>query len=128
MAKFSGRIGFAEIVETVPGVYREQLKFRNYKGDVLKNYRRYDSGEGLNDNLNINNSLSIVADSFCYENLGCIRCVEWMGTLWKVSSIDLSQRPRIIFEVGGVYNESEIGTSGDVGESSGESECVFPTR
>lgn len=119
MTKYYGRIGFSITNETAPGVYEEIIDLRKYKGDVLKNYRRWDSSENLNDNLNVDNTLSIIADSFMYENIGVIRCVEWMSTFWEISSIDI-QRPRIVLSIGGVYNGSiEDRITEDSGEDSG---------
>lgn len=127
MTKYFGRIGFMTTHEISPGVYEEVVSLRKYKGDVLKNYRRWDQTDQVNDDFNINNTLSIVADSFMYENIGTIRCVEWMGYFWKISSIDL-QRPRIILTVGGVYNGPiEDRTSEDPGEDPGVEPGVFPT-
>lgn len=105
MTKFYGMIGYSITEETSPGVWEEKIVRKPYKGDVLKNYVQWNNSEHLNDDLNINNSISIVADSFAYENIGGIRFVEWMGSCWKVTSVDLSQRPRLILSIGGVYNE-----------------------
>lgn len=103
MARYYGRIGYAETVETSPGVWTEVLTERHYYGDVLRNSRRWENGESLNDNLVISNSISIVADDYAYQHLAFIRYVEWMGNLWKPSSVEV-QRPRIILQIGGVYN------------------------
>ena len=37
MAKFHGLIGYAETVETVPGVWKEQITEREYDGDFIRN-------------------------------------------------------------------------------------------
>ena len=37
MAKFYGSIGYAETVETKPGVYRTKETERAYFGDLLRN-------------------------------------------------------------------------------------------
>lgn len=103
MAKFFGNVGYSETAETVPGVWEEQLTVRQYYGDVLRNSRRWATGEGLNDNLEISNSISIVADAYAYQNFHAIKYVEWMGTRWKVSNIEV-ERPRLILTLGGVYN------------------------
>lgn len=104
MAKFSGIIGFAVTKETSPGVWTEEIVERSYKGDVVRNYVRWDSGDKINDDLSLHNSFSIVADAFLFEHLGVIRYVKWMGTAWKVTEIE-PQRPRLTLTVGGVYNE-----------------------
>lgn len=104
MAKFSGVIGFAlEDQESAPGVYRDVVVERRYTGDVLKTVSKMQSGENLNDNLNIDNRISIVADPFANEHFYSMRYVSWMGALWKISSVDV-QRPRLILTIGGVYN------------------------
>lgn len=106
MTKFFGKIGFYITEETSPGVWTSKVVTKNYRGDIIRNYYRYDQSDSINDNLNISNNLSIIADSFCYENLGMIRFVEWMGSLWKVTGIEL-QRPRVLLTIGGVYNGPE---------------------
>lgn len=103
MAKFYGVVGYSTTVETAPGVWEEVPVERSYFGDVLKNTRKWQNGENLNDNLEVSNMISIVADPFAYENFHAIRYVEWMGAKWKVPLVDV-QRPRLILTIGGVYN------------------------
>lgn len=104
MAKYFGKIGYAVTQETKPGVYREVVSERDYYGDVLQFRRRWENGERLNDNLNVDNKISIVADPFAYENFHAIRYVWWMGARWKVTSAEV-EYPRLVLTVGGVYNE-----------------------
>lgn len=106
MAKYYGSVGYAEIKENPPGVWVDGITERQYYGDVIRNVRRWQSGENLNDDLTINNQISIVADPYAYQNFHAIKYVTWMGAKWKVSSIDV-QYPRLILEVGGVYNGPE---------------------
>lgn len=103
MARYFGRVGFAETAETAPGVWEEVITQHEYYGDVIRNARRWENGESLNDNLIISNSISILADDYAYEHLANIRYVEWLGAFWKPTHIEV-QRPRIILQVGGVYN------------------------
>ena len=104
MAKYYGIIGYAEAVETAPGVWKEQITERNYYGDVIRNTRRLQSANQLNDNVNVSNEISIVADPFAYQNFHSMRYVEFMGTKWKITNVEV-QYPRLILELGGVYNE-----------------------
>lgn len=106
MTRYFGKIGFSLTEETSPGIWTEKIVTRNYRGEVLKNYIRRETQEKINDNINISNNISIVADSFAYGNMGMIRFVEWMGTLWNVESIEV-QSPRLILSIGGVYNGPE---------------------
>jgi len=108
MARYYGRIGWAETAETAPGVWEEVITERKYYGDVIRNSRRWENGESLNDNLIVSNSISILADEYAYTHLANIRYVEWMGSLWKPSSVEV-QRPRIILQIGGVYNGDTAG-------------------
>lgn len=104
MSKFYGAIGYAVKAEVRPGVWAEKITSRDYSGDVIKNTRQYQTSDTLNDNLNISNEISIVADPFAYENFHSIRYVKFMGAKWKISNVEV-QYPRLILTVGGVYNE-----------------------
>jgi len=103
MAKFHGFIGFAQMVETAPGVYKEQITEREYTGDFLRMVQNLVSGQNLNDNLTLSTRVSVVADPFAFANLSTIRYVKWEEVSWKVSSIE-HQRPRLILTLGGVFN------------------------
>ena len=103
MAKFFGKIGYAETVETTPAVWEEKITEREYFGDLIRNTRSLQSGEQLNDNINISNEISIVADPFAYENFHSMRYVEFMNAKWKISSVEV-QYPRLILSIGGLYN------------------------
>jgi len=105
MGRFYGRIGYATTTETSPGVWTEDITERNHSGDVIRNTRRLQSGENLNDDLVINNTISIISDPFAELNFHAMRYVEWMGAKWKVTNVEV-QRPRLILTVGGVYNEN----------------------
>ena len=104
MAKWYGMIGFAETVETTPGVWKEQITKRPYFGDLIRNTRRLQSTDQLNDDINVSNEISIVADPFAMNNFHSMRYIEFMGAKWKVSNVDV-QYPRLNLSVGGVYNE-----------------------
>lgn len=104
MAKFYGVIGYAgETVEASPGVYVEQIVEYNYYGDVIRNTRKLTEGQSVNDDISVNNSISIVADAYANEHFFAIRYIRWAGTLWKVTDVEV-QSPRLILRLGGVYN------------------------
>ena len=103
MAKFYGAIGFAESVETRPGVHMEQIVERKYFGDLIRNTRRLQSADQLNDNINIANEISIVADPYANEHFYEMRYIEFQGAKWKVSNVEV-KFPRLILTVGGLYN------------------------
>ena len=103
MAKWFGKIGFAETKETIPGVWEEQITEREYFGDLTRNTRRLQSSENLNDNITVANEISIVADPFANQNFHAMRYVEFMGTKWKVSTVEV-QYPRLLLSLGDIYN------------------------
>lgn len=103
MAKFYGKVGFAETKETRPGIWEEIIAERNHYGDVLPNIRKLESGQSINDDVVVNNKISIVSDPYAYQHFFAIRYVEWMGVFWKVTNVEV-QSPRLILTIGGVYN------------------------
>lgn len=103
MAKYYGVIGYAETVETSPDVWVEQIVEREYYGDVLRNTRRLQSADQVNDNVTINNQISVISDPYAYQNFHKIRYVTWMGTKWKVSNVEV-QFPRLVLDIGGEYH------------------------
>lgn len=103
MAKFYGNIGYAATVETTPGVWEEQIAERTYFGDLLRNNRKLQTANQLNDDINVANEISIVADPFANENFHSMRYVEFMGTKWKITNVEV-RFPRLILTVGGAYN------------------------
>lgn len=105
MAKWSGKIGFGATVETKPGIWKSEITEKPYRGELLDEFRRYDSpkNDSTNDEVNISNRLSIIADSYAFNHLAQIKYVELYGALWKVKSFQI-QRPRLILTVGGVWN------------------------
>lgn len=108
MSKYFGAIGYAKTIETAPGVWEETIIEKKYKGDVLRNTRRYESADKLNDNININNQISILADSYAFENFFSMRYIEWFGSKWKITNIEI-QRPRLLLTIGGIYNADSSG-------------------
>ena len=105
MAKFYGKIGFVKTVEVEPGLWEEQIIERPYYGDLTRNTSRFQSSGGVNDNINISNNISVIADPYANENFQHMRYVEFMGTKWKITNAEV-QYPRILLTAGGVYNES----------------------
>lgn len=106
MAKFYGMIGYADTIETAPGVYQDRIVEYPYFGDLIRNTSQIQSGESLNDNLNIANQISIVADPFARKNFHKMQYVIFMGSKWKIASVEVGY-PRLILTIGGIYNESE---------------------
>lgn len=103
MAKFYGLIGYEVTVETEPGIYEETIIENEYYGDIIRNSRRLDQAAQVNDNVNISNQISIVADPFANDNFHAMRYIKFMGAKWKITDVEV-QYPRLILSIGGLYN------------------------
>lgn len=103
MAKFYGIIGYGTTVETKSGVWDEVITERPYYGDVFKLSRKLQGSDKINDDINISNEISILADPFAYENFHTMKYIVYMGAKWKVTSVEVKY-PRLLLSTGGVYN------------------------
>ena len=75
--KFAGVIGFKVLSEIRPSVWQPTIIERMYRGDVNRVSRRNQSSDKVNDDMT--------------------------GANWKVGSVSV-EPPRLILEIGGVYN------------------------
>lgn len=121
--KYVGKIGFERQIETDPGIWVSRVEERTYFGDVIRNTRRYQDSDKMNDDLRISNQISVLADSFCLENAMCMKYITWMCQRFKIDSLDVNY-PRIIITLGGVWNgepviEEETETSDPSGRTFG---------
>ena len=103
MGKWFGRIGYAEQLEISPGVWEEKITERQYYGDVVRNIRRLESSVNVNDDINASMEISIVADPFALSNFHSMRYIEYMGSLWKISNVEVNY-PRLVLTIGGLWN------------------------
>lgn len=106
MGKWAGKVGFAELIKTAPGVYEEKITPHLYYGDVISINRRLQPTTNLNDDIKLSNRISIVADPFANHNFKSIRYVTFMDAKWKVTDVEV-QYPRLILTLGGIYNDNE---------------------
>lgn len=98
-------VGFPE---TDVDVHAEKILEKPYFGDIIKDTRKWQGSEHLNDNLTISNRISVIGDPYAFQNFHSIKYITWMGSKWKVKSIEVAY-PRLILDVGGVYHEQTTG-------------------
>lgn len=103
MAKIYGKIGYATTEEIEPGLWADKIVERGYSGELTKNSRRLEGSGNVNDNINISNEISIVADPYANENFFSMRYIKFMGAAWKITNVEV-RYPRLILTIGGVYN------------------------
>ena len=103
MAKWYGKIGYVATMETEPGIWEEVATEKEYYGELNRNTRALQNSNNINDDVNLSNEISIVADPFANQNFYSMRYVTFNGIKWKVTKVDV-EYPRLILTVGGVYN------------------------
>lgn len=103
MSKWFGKIGYALTGETEPGLWEDTIVEREYYGDMISDRRKRQTSGEVNDNINLANVISILADPFAYENCSHMAYAEIMGAKWKITEVEV-QYPRLILTIGGVYN------------------------
>lgn len=105
MAKFYGKIGYGITTETVPGVWSDDIIEKDIVGDWLKNNRQLVGSNQVNDNITINNIVSIVADPYATEHFQFIKYVldSRSNIKWKVTNVTV-EFPRLLLTLGGKYN------------------------
>lgn len=103
MPKWFGKIGFGIPQEVRPGVFKPVIVEHEYYGDVSVTVARTQASENVNDNIKINNTISIVADPFAVANFSTMKYIIYEGIKWKMSSVEV-QYPRLIITMGEVYN------------------------
>lgn len=117
--KYCGRVGYLGQQDSGSGVWIENPTERRYYGDVIRNNRKRDTTPDTpNDSVTLNNSISIVADTYAFDHVVNIGYIEWCGAWWTVTNVEVN-RPRLIITIGGVYNGPRADTE-DSGDSAGE--------
>lgn len=104
MSKWCGKIGYLQTMETEPGVWEDDvINERLYYGELIRNRKLYQNSGGVNDDINLSNQISIIADPFVMQNFHHMKYVEIANVKWKISDIEV-QYNRLILTIGGVYN------------------------
>ena len=103
MAKWYGKVGYITTTETSPGVWTDEYVEREYYGNMTRNHKRFENSQTLNDDIKLQNEISIVCDPYALQNFQYIRYVEVMDSFWRVTAVDV-QYPRLVLSVGGVYS------------------------
>jgi len=107
--RFYGAVGFEETVNAGRGVFITEIVERTYYGDVIRwSSRRIAETQQQNDDIRMNNSISILADAYASKNYHQIKYVVWDGVKWNVTSVTVG-RPRLTLELGNVYSVQEVG-------------------
>ncbi len=102
--KFAGMIGFVKTEETAPDVWTEVATEKPFEGDVVSFRGKWQSINGsTNDEVRLNQSISVLIGPDLIDSIGNIRYVRWLGECWKVEDMTPGY-PRVILNLGGVWN------------------------
>lgn len=102
MARFIGRVGFA-MYEEVDRIAREVYHEISYRGEYITSAVRWMDKQQINDDLTMENRISLIASGYLRKHLGAIRYVVIGEEKWKVTRVEM-RHPRVILSIGGVYN------------------------
>lgn len=104
MARFSGVFGYGVQTEVSNGVWEDTIVERSYQGDVVQ-VAKWDreNNTTVNDDLMVNQTVSIVISDNATGNFLDIRYVRWSGVLWKPKSVEV-QHPRLLVRLGEPYH------------------------
>ena len=100
--RYYGNVGYETSVEVADSVWEPRIVEATYYGDVIRNNTRRDSSDRINDEITVNNRISLVVKPDALSTFQTIKYVEWLGCRWNVKSIEV-QFPRVLIEIGGVY-------------------------
>jgi hypothetical protein len=103
MAKFAGLVGYVTQEETSPGVWSPVENPTMMKGDVISQRSNVIDDSRVNSNITLNHRVSLLGDSYAFDNYYSIRWIDFRGKKLEVSSVEI-QRPRIIVSLGGLWN------------------------
>ena len=111
MAKMYTVVGYVETVETERGIHETQVTTRECVVDVLRLSKSWESSkDGVNDNINVNNEFSMLADPYALAHFHSMKFINLWGTPWEIKSVAV-EYPRLKLSVGGVYNGDTNGSS-----------------
>lgn len=107
MAKFYGKVGYVTSTDQGDGVSINVPEEYPYYGDIINISKRWQTTENLNDDIRLEQTISILADSYAWENYYKIRYVIIDGVAWRVTNVIIN-RPRITLFIGGIYNGQTV--------------------
>lgn len=124
MSKFVGVIGFLVTEEKEPGLNIPVPKEFSYRGDLLRNnIKRAENSDSINDNINISNQISIVANPYAKEHIYEMKYLKFrmpkLGGVWKITNAEV-QEPRIVLTLGGVYSGITLKSTDEANRNPGQ--------
>ena len=104
--KIYTNVGYGASEETTPGsgIWTDSITSRAYYGEIITNSRSLEPNtQSLNSNISLVMQISIIADEFAFANFMNIRYIEYAGSLWTITKVEV-KRPRLLLYLGETYN------------------------
>lgn len=112
MAKWSGKIGFGEMVETSTDVWELVISEKHYYGDIIVNRSNTVNKSEINDEISLSNQIRVISAPYACDNYQKIKYITFMKQKWKVNSISI-EYPALLITLGGYWNEESRTTKPD---------------
>ena len=104
MAKYFGKIGYSISKETSPGIWEPVICEKDVYGDIVRdNVNNLRAENQVNDNVKINNQISIVMDPFVMKNFSSMVYITYADVKWRIVTVEVKY-PRLLISMGEVYN------------------------
>lgn len=110
MAKWHGIIGFAESVETSPGIFTSTIVERKYVGEAIRISQNMQYSTSVEGGIRPRVQLRLLCDNYALDHISEMKFIEYAGKIWFVSDFDFVY-PNITLNIGGVYNGKRSGTA-----------------
>jgi hypothetical protein len=120
MARTYATVAFTEQVESSPGVWKNKITTRHYAGKIVRDQDYIQDSQISFDNIKNGNSLSLIYDQYMIDHSFDILYAMWNNIKFSITSITI-EKPRMILQLGGVYNGVETGTSDSSGGDADDS-------
>lgn len=98
--RYSGKIGYATLTETAPGVWEDVITERPYLGDVLQRTEAFTAVDTVIPQYKTTTSVSVLSANLDHSG---IRYVSYAGVNWTVASV-VREPPRMTIHIGEKYN------------------------
>lgn len=106
MARWYGEIGYAETIETSPGVWEEVITPHESTGDMISLSRSLRNSGEINDSIGIGMELSVVGDPYALSHFSNMRYATYMGVKWKTRNVTVLY-PRLNISLGEEYEDGD---------------------
>lgn len=102
--RYFGEVGFAETVETSPGIWEEHFVVRKYRGSPTIDARRFSEGDTVSGRVKSGEILSLVGDKYAFEHVFDIRWAKHRGKKFVVTYAEVKY-PRIQLTLGDRFGD-----------------------